>query len=389
MLLAGCASSPTRPQAAAPMARLIEGQLDFAAKQYRQLAAAVPAERMPKTFEDGKLVTSDTEWWTSGFFPGTLWLIYEGTGDAWVRSEAERRTAVLEPRKFFTGNHDIGFIIFDSFGNAYRITGDAKYKAVVDTAAQTATKRYREKIGAIQSWDSSKRFAAPVIIDNLMNLELLLWAADHGGDARLRKIALQHADTTLRNHFRADSSSYHVVDYDPQTGQVRARKTAQGAADESAWARGQGWAVYGYTMLYRFTRDPRYLAQAKGVADFILNNPHLPADKVPYWDFDAPGIPDALRDASAGAIIASALLELGQYVGNGDRHRYVGAAETMLRSLSAPPYRAEPGANGGFLLQHSVGALPMNSEVDVPLTYADYYFLEALLRYRRWYLDGY
>lgn len=382
--LAGCAQTP-QPRADAGMAGLIDEQLRFAAAQYQLLAQATPADRMPKTFENGKQVDSDIEWWTSGFYPGTLWLISEGTGDAAIRAEAERRLDLLEPSKYYTGNHDIGFMIFSSFGNAYRITGNPRYKAVVDTAAQTATNRYRPRIGAIQSWDSSQKFKAPVIIDNLMNLELLLWAAQNGGDARLREIALRHADITLRNHFRPDYSSYHVVDYDPDTGKVLARKTAQGADDASAWARGQAWALYGYTMLYRYTRDPRYLAQARGVADFILGHPNLPADDIPYWDFNAPGIPEALRDASAAAIMASALLELGQYADDA-RTRYVGAAETMLRSLSAPPYRAALGGNGGFLLQHSVGALPMKSEVDVPLTYADYYFVEALLRYRRWYL---
>ncbi|MGH8080939.1 MAG: glycoside hydrolase family 88 protein, partial [Lysobacter sp.] len=312
-LLGACAQQPRRDAAAGDMATLIDDQLHFAARQYQVLARNTPADVMPRSFAKGQSITSDTKWWTSGFFPGTLWLTYEYTRDPAILAEAERRLAILGKEKHHNGDHDIGFMIFNSFGNAYRITGDARYKAVVDTAAQTATQRYRPAMKAIQSWNSSDRFQQPVIIDNLMNLELLLWAAQNGGDAKLREIAINHADTTLRNHFRSDYSSYHVVDYDPKTGEPKRKLTAQGAADESAWARGQAWGLYGYTMLYRFTRDPRYLAQARGIASFVLDHPNLPADKIPYWDFNAPGIPDALRDASAGAVIASALLELGQY----------------------------------------------------------------------------
>ena len=368
---------------------LIDAQLRQAAAQYLELAARTPADRMPRSYEAkaDKSVHSGTDWWTSGFYPGTLWMLYGYTRDERLRAEAERRLAILEKEKHFTGNHDIGFMIFNSFGNAYRLTGDERYRKVMETAAETATTRYRPAIGAIQSWDASKDFRAPVIIDNLMNLELLLWASAEGGDARYREIALRHADTTLAQHYRPDCSSYHVVDFDPDTGKVLRRRTWQGAADDSAWARGQGWGLYGYTMLYRQTRDPRYLEQARCIAGFLLDHPRLPADGVPYWDFDAPEIPDAPRDASAGALIASALLELGQYVDAEARKRYVGAAEDALRSLSAPPYRAEPGSNGGFLLRHSVGSLPHDSEVDVPLTYADYYYVEALLRYRNWYLE--
>lgn len=368
------------------MRALIDQQLQFAARQYNVLASKTPPDRMPRSFENGKPITSDTQWWTSGFYPGTLWMIYGATRDPDILAEAQKRLQIQEKEKTYTGNHDIGFMIFDSFGNAYKLTGDPHQRDVIMTAAETATKRYRPGMKAIQSWDSKDTGKAPVIIDNMMNLELLLWASEHGGDPRYRRIAIEHADTTLANHFRPDCSSYHVVDYDPGTGKVLARKTAQGAADDSSWARGQAWALYGYTMMYRHTRDPRYLRQARCVAKFVLDHPRLPADKVPYWDFDAPGIPDALRDASAASILASALLELGQYVQGAERERYVDDAGTMLRSLSAAPYRAKPGENGGFLLQHSVGALPMKSEVDVPLTYADYYFIEALLRYRQWYL---
>jgi uncharacterized protein YyaL (SSP411 family) len=222
-----------------------------------------------------------------------------------------------------------------------------------------------------------------VIIDNMMNLELLEWASRNGGDKRLGEIAVNHANTTLQNHFRADGSSWHVIDYDLASGTVARKKTHQGYSDESAWARGQSWGLYGYTMMYRFTKDPAYLSQARKIAGFLLNHPRLPSDKVPYWDYDAPDIPDARRDVSAGSIMASALLELAQYTKGKEKEEYVNTAATILQSL-ASSYRSPAGGNGGFILDHSVGHLPGNSEVDVPLTYADYYFVEALLRYKKW-----
>jgi rhamnogalacturonyl hydrolase YesR len=279
-------------------------------------------------------------------------------------------------------------MLYCSFGNAYRILKDPAYHATIDTAAASLSTRYRPNAKVIQSWNSSNKWAGPVIIDNMMNLELLAWVSDHGGDKRYKEIAVNHADQTLLNHFRPDYSSYHVVDYDMNTGKVIKKVTAQGAGDESAWSRGQGWGLYGYTMMYRFTKNKRYLDQARHIAGFILNHPNLPADKIPYWDFNAPTLPDphTIRDASSAAIIASALLELGQYTNKKERTAYITAAEQMLTALASPNYRAKLGENGGFLLMHSTGSLPGKSEVDVPLTYADYYFLEALLRYKKWYL---
>jgi uncharacterized protein YyaL (SSP411 family) len=216
----------------------------------------------------------------------------------------------------------------------------------------------------------------------MMNLELLFWATKATGDSSFYKMAVVHANTTIRNHFRPDFSSYHVVNYDAVTGAVRQKKTAQGAADESAWARGQAWGLYGFTATYRETRDNTYLEQATKIASFILNHPNLPADKIPYWDFNAPGIPQALRDASAAAIIASALLELSDYVDKKTARSYVSTAEMILTHLSNPIYKAAAGTNGGFILQHGVGHLPGKTEVDTPLTYVDYYFIEAMIRYK-------
>jgi len=236
-------------------------------------------------------------------------------------------------------------------------------------------------VGCIKSWDSRDGDFI-VIIDNMMNLELLFWAFKESGDSTFLDIALTHANTTIENHFREDNSSYHVINYDPETGEVKEKKTAQGHADDSAWARGQAWGLYGYTVMYRETKDQKYLDQAVKIADFMLNHPNLPEDKVPYWDFNAPNIPGALRDASAGAVTAAALLELQGYVEQEKSVRYMSDAETMLKTLLTDEYFATDKTNGGFLLKHSVGHIPENSEVDVPLTYADYYVVEAMKRYK-------
>lgn len=374
------------------MKALIDENFVFAAKQYQYLMKNTPKDSLPKTFKNNKNVNSDAYWWCSGFYPGTLLYIYEYTKDQSILSAANQKLTVLEPVKFFTQNHDLGFMMYCSFGNAYRLEKKPEYKEVILQSAKSLASRYRPDAKVIQSWEISegalrqKGFVGPVIIDNMMNLEMLEWASQNSNDKSFADIARTHSNTTIKNHFRPDYSSYHVLDYDLKTGEVRKKVTAQGYSDESAWSRGQGWALYGYTMMYRFTKDPAYLKQAKGIAQFILNHPNLPADKIPYWDFDAPTIPNALRDVSAGSIFASALLELGQYTSGEEKEKYIAAAKTMLKSLSSEKYRAKLGTNGGYLLMHSVGSIPHNNEIDVPLTYADYYFAEALLRYKQWYL---
>lgn len=371
------------------MAKLIKKNMELATSQYKLLARLTPKDSMPRSFiaKENRSIASATDWWTSGFFPGSLWYIYEYTRDTAIKAEAERRLAIQQKEKFYTGNHDLGFMIYNSFGNAYRITGNAAYKDIVATAAETLIKRYRPTIRSIQSWNSLKDTIAPVIVDNMMNLELLCWVSDEWREPKYKVIAIDHANTTMKNHFRPDNSSYHVLDYSVATGKVKRKKTVQGYADESAWARGQSWALYGYTMMYRCTNDPAYLEQAKKIAEFLTNHPNLPKDKILYWDFNAPVTKATYRDVSASSIMASALLELGQYVDEADSKKYVGIATKILQSLSKKAYRAKPGENGGFILMHSVGSLPQKSEVDVPLTYADYYFIEALLRYQKWYLD--
>ncbi len=384
LLFVGSVSYAQSPKK--PMAQLINDEFKFAASQYQVLAKNIPAGKTPQSFDKGKSVNYDIKWWCSGFYSGSLWYIYEQTKNEQVKNEAEAALKVLEPNQTFTGNHDLGFMMYCSFGNGYRITKNPAYKEIIQRSAQSLSTRFRPKIQVIQSWDKNKYWECPVIIDNMMNLEMLNWASDNGGNPKYKEIAVTHANTTIKNHFRPDFSSYHVVDYNPQTGDVLKKATWQGAANCSAWSRGQGWALYGYTMMYRFTKDQNYLKQAKGIANYILSHPNLPVDKIPYWDFDAPLIPYAKRDASAGAIIASALLELGQYTDGKEKADFKSAAESMIYSLASDTYRAKAGENGGFLLMHSTGAFPLNSEIDVPLVYADYYYLEALARYKKWYL---
>jgi unsaturated chondroitin disaccharide hydrolase len=365
----------------------IAANLSLAVEQYQILHRNVPANRMPQNFDinTGQMVTSNTKWWCAGFFPGTLWYLYEYSKNTNIQKIAEERLNLMEPEKHFTGNHDLGFMMYCSYGNAYRITKNDKYKKILDTAAMSLASRFRPKIQSIQSWDSSKNFKCAVIVDNMMNLELLTWVSNNGGNPRFGEIARTHANTTIERQFRPDNAAYHVLDYSLATGTLLKKTTWQGYSDSSAWARGQGWAVYGYTMMYRLTKDEKYKAQANKIAAFILNHPRYPKDGIPYWDFDAPNIPNALRDASAGAIMASAFIELSGYVTGTLQQKYKKAAETILTSLSSPEYLAAKGTNGGFLLKHSVGALPLKGEVDMALTYADYYFVEAMLRYLKQY----
>jgi hypothetical protein len=260
------------------------------------------------------------------------------------------------------------------------LTNDPAYKEVLLQGAKSLTKRFNPNTGVIKSWDHAKGQYL-VIIDNMMNLELLFWATKVSGDSSFYKIAVTHANTTMKNHFRPDNSSYHVLKYDTITGEVLSKKTAQGYADESAWARGQAWGLYGYIVTYRETKDKKYLDQAVKIADFILQHPNLPKDKVPYWDHNAPNIPNEERDASAAAITASALLELSAYVKNGKE--LVKEAEEILTNLSSPAYLAAVGTNNDFILMHSTGHKPAKSEIDVPIIYADYYYIEGLLRYKQ------
>ena len=358
--------------------------LKFAASRYQKMATELPANRLPRTLNgEGELVTSGSGWWCSGFYPGSLWYLYQFTGSEFFKIEALNRMSLVEKEKWNTGTHDLGFMIHCSYGNAYRLTGEQNFKNIILTASNSLITRYNENVGCIKSWDWPEQWEFPVIIDNMMNLEMLFWASKITNDPKYRNIALRHARTTMKNHFREDNSSWHVIDYDPLSGEVLDRDTAQGHSDQSAWSRGQAWGLYGYTMTYRETGKKEFLKQAEGIAEFILNHENLPEDMIPYWDFNAPEIPDAKRDASSAAIMASALLELSTFSEEPANQRYFSAAEKILNSLSSKKYRFQEDEDGYFILKHSVGSLPGNSEVDVPLTYADYYYIEALMRYIR------
>ncbi|MBR1576104.1 MAG: glycoside hydrolase family 88 protein [Bacteroidales bacterium] len=328
---------------------------------------------------DGSLVLVPPRGWTSGFFPGTMWYLYEMSGDEFWKEKAMKFTEYLESIKTYKGTHDLGFMINCSYGNGERLAHVPGYKEVMLEAARSLSSRFNPTVGCIRSWDHGAKWQFPVIIDNMMNLELLFWASEASGDPSFREIAISHANTTMANHFREDNSSFHVVDYDAAgDGKAVQFNTHQGYADSSAWGRGQAWGLYGFTMCYRKTGDPKYLEQAEKIAAFILSHKNLPEDSVFYWDFDAPDIPDAPRDVSASAVAASALYELSTM--SADKGAaYLAAADKIVKSISEK-YRSEPGANHGFLTHSSVGNLPGNNEISVPLNYADYYFIEALVR---------
>ena len=370
----------------------VEENVEFARKQIGKEIELIEASGKfmnPTTLNpDGSVYYCNLADWRSGFFPGSVWYLYELTGDKSLLPLAQKYTEAVKDAKNIKWNHDVGFMINCSFGNKYRLLGDTSCMDIVTTTARSLSTRYRSAVGCTRSWShpGTLHWQFPVIIDNMMNLELLCRATEFSGDKCFYDMAISHADKTMENHFRPDYSCYHVVNYDTISGNALQKCTWQGYSDESVWSRGQSWALYGYTMMYRETKQPRYLEQAKHIAGFLLNHPKMPQDKIPYWDFDDPKVPDALRDASAAAIMASALLELSGYVDKVTGQGYITVAETQLRTLASDEYLAKPGENCNFILKHSVGFLPQNSEVDVPLTYADYYFVEALMRYRAMHL---
>lgn len=337
----------------------------------------------PRTVVDGIVQYVPANDWTSGFFPGSLFYLYDLTNDKKWLDYGVKYTETLDSIKYLKWHHDVGFMIYCSYGNALRLTSNEAYKDVIIEAAKSLSTRFRPVPGVIQSWDEdrgwqgTRGWECPVIIDNMMNLEMLFEATKYSGDSTFHKIAVSHADVTLANHFRPDWSSYHVIDYAKNSdGHARNKHTAQGYAHESAWARGQAWAIYGYTVCYRYTKDQKYMDLVNNVYNFVFNHKNLPADLVPYWDFDAPNIPNEPRDASAAAIIASALYEAAEY----GHPEYKETADKIVESLSSPSFLALVGTNGNFALMHSTGSIPHGHEIDVPLNYADYYYFEALAR---------
>ncbi len=365
---------------------IIDSAFVFAEQQSLLMAEKYEGQegRFPRTYEKGKDVSSDSRWWCSGFFPGSLWYIYENSLNPDVLKYAQLYTDRVEREKYTTDNHDVGFMIYCSFGNGYRLTKNKDYEEVMLTAAKSLSTRYNPQVGLIRSWDhNTEQWQYPVIIDNIMNLELLLWAAEYSRDVSFKEIALSHADKTIEHHFRPDYSSYHVVSYDTITGIPHLKQTHQGFSDESSWSRGQAWGLYGYTYLYRETKDERYLQQATNIANYLINHANMPEDYIPYWDYNSPDIPNTYRDVSAAAIMASALVELSDYADKDHAQKYRQIVEIQIKTLASPAYTANLGENGCFILKHSVGAYPLKSEVDVPLTYADYYYLEALSKLKK------
>ncbi len=338
------------------------------------------SDKYPRSVdEDGNLIMVGPSDWTSGFFPGILWYLYEYSNDEYWKNMAIKFTDPLEDQKLRTDTHDLGFILYCSFGNGYKLTADTVYANILLEATDSLLTRFNENVSCIRSWDWGL-WEFPVIIDNMINLEILYWVGKYSNDDDITEKANRHAFTTLENHFRVDNSSYHVVNYNATTGIPISKETHQGYSDESAWARGQSWGLYGFTFCYRETQEPEFLDQAKKIAKFIISN--LPSDTIPYWDFSRQEIEGEPRDASSAAITASALLELYHLT---DSSYYLENAEKLLYKLCTNEYLSyEINANGNLLLKHSTGNKPANSEIDVGINYADYYFIEALLRYRNW-----
>jgi hypothetical protein len=358
--------------------------LDKASAQYEYMKDLLQAKHVfPKTYNEytNRLQTSSSDWWCSGFYPGTLFYLYEATGNKSLYDEGLRMLGLLEKEQFNTETHDIGFMIGCSYGNALRIDPKPEYKEIIINSAKSLITRFNPVVGCIKSHNRGENDFV-VIIDNMMNLELLFLATQLTGDSAYHHIAVTHANTTMKHHFRPDGSLYHGINYNPKTGEVVHYQAGQGYSERSVWARGQAWGLYGYTMAYRFTNDKRYLEKAVGIAELTMQHPNRPDDLIPYWDYDAPGIPHTLRDASAAAINGSGLLELSRYIDKESSNRYVRYAEKIINVLSSPAYAAQQNTNGGFILKHSVGNAPSMTEIDVPLTYTDYYYVEALKRYK-------
>ena len=390
LLILACAKE--KPVLSPEKISFITGQYDHILSESNDLT------QFPRTIDsNNQLVSTDIYDWTSGFFAGNLWYLFELTGDEKWKNEAVKWTEALDTIQYWSGNHDVGFMMNCSYGNGLRLTGTEEYKKILVQTAESLCKRYNHNTKCIESWDYRKawndttEWFFPVIIDNMMNLELLFEATRLSGNNHYTEIALQHAATTIKNHYRPDYSSYHVVDYDTITGQVLDKATCQGFTDESSWARGQAWGLYGFIVCYRYTKDPEFFTFAENIANYIIHYPGMPEDGVPYWDYnvtdtgltpewkyDASRFPVIPRDASAAAITCSALFELGSFSATYGEE-YKRTAERLLRSLASPAYFGSD-QNRFFILNHCVGSIPHGAEVDKPLVYADYYFLEALLR---------
>ena len=363
------------------MKRIVNESLKYCVSRYQEMIEVMKSfpRSFPRAMVNGRLKTVKSWWWTAGFYPAALWLLFDYSRDETLRIEARKRTELMKIQRWNRFTHDLGFMLYLPLSEAFRIENDPRDAVVMLKGAKTLATRYKKSVGLIKSWDHWK-WKYPVIIDNMMNLNYLFKAAEFSGDDSFRKIAVSHADHTMKNHFRDDGSTFHVVDYNPRNGSVLSRGTCQGYADDSVWSRGQAWAVYGFTEMYRNTGVEAYLRQAQIAADFILNHRQFPEDGIPYWDFRDPRIPDTYRDVSSAVILASALYELQDFIREPASGKYLSSADRIINTLAGGKYSSPQKETGPFILGGSIGSLPDRKEVDTPLTYGDYYYIEALLR---------
>jgi len=325
--------------------------------------------------ENGKDVwaTTNAGAWTSGFLSGILWKLYNATNSSSLLALAQNTTEGLKEEQHNTGTHDVGFIMFTSFGNGYLITGNKSYHPIILTTADSLATRYNPIVGCIRSWNGPH---FQVIIDNMLNLELLWWSSLNGGNHTHFDMAASHADHMIRDCIKLDGSSYHLIDYDPDTGAVLSQTNTPQGYPDGVWSRGEAWALYGFTMSYRYSKFTRFLDTANLIAKYLLAQ--FPSDYVYHWDFKAPpSLPQ--RDSSAAAIAASAFLELSSYVPKETATQYYTAAENILTSLATSAYLANAQTSDATLLHGCIG---YETPCDVSLIYGDYYFVEALFRYK-------
>ncbi|MCM3781375.1 glycoside hydrolase family 88 protein [Neobacillus mesonae] len=340
--------------------------------------------RFPHASQGGIYELSGPEWWTAGFWPGILWLLYGDSGDQQMKAAAEEcegaMDAVLDA--YVRLDHDLGFMwTLSSIAN-YKLTGSEISRIRAMKAANFLAARFNLKgryIRAWNPWQEGERNEGIAIIDCCMNTPLLFWASRISGDPRYAHIAKAHMDTVLRQFIREDGSVYHIINFDAETGNRIEGLGGQGYAPESAWSRGSAWAIYGLTLAYHHTGQRAYLTAAHRTANFFLS--HLAEDQVPAWDFRAPEPLQKLKDSSASSCAASGLILLGKKTGGLEGEFYQKRGEQMLKSLYES-YGAWNNINEEGLILHGTSNYPQGTNIDVPLIYGDYFFVEGLARLR-------
>jgi hypothetical protein len=361
----------------------IDTLLDLYITKYKKFIDSHPDSTLfPRSFQNDRLNMVSSDDWTSGFLPGILWYLYEYSGDIDFLRAAKSWTYALTEESHNTSTHDIGFIINSSFGQGYRITKDVSYKKVLNTAAESLASRYVDEIGCIKSLDEIDNFNYPVLIDNMVNLEILYKTWKWNNNEKYYHIANKHSINTMEKQFRPDFSSFQVVDYDTGSFLPKYRGSFQGYSDSTAWARGQSWGLYGFVVAFRETQDRVYLDQSIRIASYILGHENFPDDCIPYWDYLSPDIPDTYRDATAAAILASALIELSSFSEVKQPGQYVKVAKNIIHTMVTQGYIDNHNEYENFVLNKGVGSIPGDYEVGVPIIYGDYYLLEALVRYK-------